>query len=57
MSLAGDVTGDAVYKIFWKIGDGNIELSPHAIATVAGILLNIIILKKRNRSIKSTNNN
>jgi uracil permease len=47
MSLAGDVTGESVYKIFLTINEGNIELSPLAIATVAGILLNLIIPEQK----------
>ncbi|MGN1099396.1 MAG: solute carrier family 23 protein, partial [Christensenellales bacterium] len=39
MSLAGDITGDAVFKIMI----GKVELSPLAIATLVGILLNLVI--------------
>lgn len=46
MSLAGDITGDAVYKIIFTIGEESIELSPLAIATFVGIILNLIIPDK-----------
>ncbi len=47
MSLAGDITGDTSLKIM----AGSVELSPLAIATVAGIVLNIIIPgKKKNET-------
>ncbi len=39
MSLAGDITGDSSLKIM----AGSVELSPLAIATVVGIVLNLII--------------
>ncbi len=39
MSLVGDVTGDEIYKIMI----GNVELSPLALATLAGIILNLVI--------------
>lgn len=39
MSLAGDITGNAVFKIM----AGSVEISPLAIATVVGIVLNLII--------------
>lgn len=39
MSLAGDVTGDPIYKIMI----GTVEISPLAIATFAGIILNLVI--------------
>lgn len=42
MSLAGDITGDNIYKIMIK----SVEVSPLAIATVIGILLNLIIPDK-----------
>jgi uracil permease len=51
MSLAGDITGNSVLKIMI----GNVELSPLAIATVAAILLNLIIpnSKKQNVGVES----
>ncbi|MDD2956513.1 MAG: solute carrier family 23 protein [Oscillospiraceae bacterium] len=39
MSLAGDITGDTTYKIM----AGGVEISPLAIATFTGIILNLII--------------
>lgn len=39
LSLAGDITGNAVYKIMIA----SVEISPLAIATVLGIVLNLII--------------
>lgn len=39
MSLAGDITGEAYFKVMI----GSIELSPLAIATVVAIVLNLII--------------
>ncbi len=39
MSLVGDVTGDNVYKIM----AGTVEISPLAIATLLGIVMNLII--------------
>lgn len=39
MSLAGDITGSSVFKIMI----GSVEISPLAIATVAAIILNLII--------------
>ena len=50
MSLAGDVTGDPIYKIM--IGD--VEVSPLAIATLIGILLNIIIPNKKEEKAQYT---
>ena len=52
MSLAGDVTGDSIYKIILPIKYAvdkfiNIELSPLAIATVVGIVLNLIIPEQK----------
>ena len=51
MSLAGDITGNSVLKIMI----GSVELSPLAIATVAAILLNLIIpnSKKQNVGVES----
>lgn len=43
MSLAGDVTGDASLKIMV----GTVEISPLAIATVVGIILNLIIPNRK----------
>lgn len=39
MSLAGDITGDNIYKIMI----GAVEISPLALAVVVGIVLNLII--------------
>lgn len=39
MSLAGDITGEAYFKIMI----GTVEISPLAIATLAGIILNLVI--------------
>lgn len=39
MSLAGDVTGDLAYKLMI----GTVEISPLAVATLAGIILNLVI--------------
>ena len=39
MSLAGDVTGNSVYKIMI----GSVELTPLAIATFVGVIVNLII--------------
>ncbi|PKM63132.1 MAG: hypothetical protein CVU97_01895 [Firmicutes bacterium HGW-Firmicutes-21] len=47
MSLAGDITGDSLYKIIISISGEPIELSPLAIATVAGIFLNLIIPEQK----------
>jgi uracil permease len=51
MSLAGDITGHSALKIMI----GSVELSPLAIATVAAILLNLIIpnSKKQNVGVES----
>lgn len=46
MSLAGDVTGNAAFKI--KAGD--VEISPLAIATVLAIVLNLIIPDSKPRN-------
>ncbi|MBQ9833062.1 MAG: hypothetical protein IJO48_04940 [Clostridia bacterium] len=43
MSLAGDITGDASLKIMV----GSVEISPLAIATVVGVILNLIIPNKK----------
>jgi uracil permease len=39
MSLAGDVTGDTAYKLMI----GAVEISPLAVATLIGIILNLVI--------------
>ena len=39
MSLAGDVTGDTAYKLMI----GAVEISPLAVATLLGIILNLVI--------------
>ena len=46
MSLAGDITGNAAFKI--KAGD--VEISPLAIATVLAIVLNLIIPDSKPRN-------
>ncbi len=43
MSLAGDITGDPSLKIMM----GAVELSPLAIATVVGIVMNLVIPNRR----------
>lgn len=39
MSLAGDITGDSIYKIMI----GSVEISPLALAVLFGVVLNLII--------------
>jgi len=43
MSLAGDITGDTTLKVMI----GSVEISPLAIATVVGVILNLVIPNKK----------
>lgn len=45
MSLAGDITGDSIYKLMI----GSVEISPLAIATFIGIFLNLILPDDRRK--------